>query len=453
MNVFWISDTADNHPGQIPLPEGFSRQRFTSGGEAAFALHSRPEEVAVCVVELPLEEETPRETINSIHRANADLPVILIRAGGTAQEAVEVMRSGAYHYFAHYPSDASFRELLGHLKNEREQSFSGGHPAWRRNLVGNSPAMENVARTIGLIAPRRSTVLILGETGTGKEIVARAIHAASPRSGKPLVAINCPAIPSELLESELFGHVRGAFTGALNARVGRFEQAHESTLFIDEIGDLPLDLQAKLLRVLQEREIQPIGSSETIPVDVRVIAATNANLLERVNQGKFREDLYYRLNVVPITLPTLKERLSDIPRLARFFSRKVADQEGIPAKSISPEAMDVLVGYSWPGNVRQLENIIEMAVVMAGERLVLLPSDFNLPNATVRRNLNLQDELIIPIPEFGIDFEQTIARIELNLLNQALQRSKGNKKLAASILGLKRTTLAAKLKSLDAALV
>jgi len=265
-----------------------------------------------------------------------------------------------------------------------------------------------------------------------------------------MIAVNCPAIPEDLLEAELFGHVKGAFTGAMNSRSGLFEQAHESTLFIDEIGDLPLELQAKLLRALQEREFRRVGGTEVIKVDVRVIAATNSNLMEKVKRGQFREDLYYRLNVVPIHTPPLRDRRPDIPRLVAHFVEKVCEQERLAYKFVSEEAMVRLSEYGWPGNVRQLENTVEMAVVLSGERTSLGLADFPLPPDGVRRRtLDLDGEQIVLLPERGLDFEQVIGRIELNLLEQALQRARGNKKIAAEILGLKRTTLAAKLKSLE----
>ena len=231
--------------------------------------------------------------------------------------------------------------------------------------------MQDVENTIRLVGARRCTVLITGETGTGKEMAARALHMAGPRAHLPMVAVNCSALPENLLEAELFGHVKGAFTGAVNHRVGRFEQAHKSTLFLDEIGDMPMELQAKLLRVLQEREIQRLGSSETVRVDVRVVAASNANLLDLVRQGRFREDLYYRLNVVPLQMPPLRQRRGDIPLLVRHFVKKVCDAEGLPVKNVAPEAMRVLEAAPWPGNVRQLENTVEMAVVLSGDRDLL----------------------------------------------------------------------------------
>jgi transcriptional regulator with GAF, ATPase, and Fis domain len=310
--------------------------------------------------------------------------------------------------------------------------------------------MQQIAQQIRLVAPRRSTVLISGETGTGKELVARAIHAASGRSRSALVAVNCSALPEALLEAELFGHVKGAFTGAMGHRVGRFEEANHGTIFLDEIGDTPFALQAKLLRVIQEREFQRLGSSETIRADVRVIAATHNDLYDLIKQGKFREDLYYRLNVVPISLPPLREHASDIPTLAQHFIEKICREENLPIKQISQETLSRLAAHDWPGNVRQLENAVEKAVVLSGERMVLLPGDFPLPARRHSAAFTAGAQSVIAVPDHGLDFERTVESIELNILEQALRKTRGNKKLAAEMLGLKRTTLTAKLKSLSA---
>ncbi|MBS1829291.1 MAG: sigma-54-dependent Fis family transcriptional regulator [Acidobacteria bacterium] len=320
---------------------------------------------------------------------------------------------------------------------------------WRRFLIGRSPVMERLADKIRLIGPKKATVLIHGETGTGKEVTARALHAASPRAHLPMIAVNCTALPEALLEAELFGHTRGAFTGAVQGRTGRFEQANRSTLFLDEIGDMGLETQAKLLRVLQEREFQRVGSSDTIRVDVRIIAATNANLMEKIQAGKFREDLYYRLNVVPLQLPPLRDRATDVPSLAQYFAEKVCLQEGIPVRQFAQETLEMLCGFSWPGNVRQLENSIEHAVALSGDRLILLPTDFAIPYVAPRRAImEDRDSSFVSLPDEGLDFEETVGRIELHLLEQALRRTNGNKTQAAEILKLKRTTLAAKLRSL-----
>jgi transcriptional regulator with PAS, ATPase and Fis domain len=265
-----------------------------------------------------------------------------------------------------------------------------------------------------------------------------------------MVSINCSALPEALLEAELFGHVKGAFTGAMNHRLGRFEQANHSTIFLDEIGDMPLSLQAKLLRVLQEREFQRLGSSENVRVDVRVIAATHADLGQMTKQDKFREDLYYRLNVVPFPVAPLRERPSDVPLLVRHFIEKICREEGIPAKRISRETLDRLASHDWPGNIRQLENAVEKAIVLSGERPDLFPGDFPLPAPTHPLALQSGTQQFIALPEQGLDFDRTVGSIELNILEQALKKTRGNKKLAAEMLGLKRTTLSAKLKSLVA---
>lgn len=335
--------------------------------------------------------------------------------------------------------------------HELEDPDRRGAPSWRVAVVGVSPAIQQVIELIRMIAVRRTTVLISGETGCGKEVVARAIHNASPRVGQPFIAVNCAAIPKDLLEIELFGYVPGAFPGATGTRVGQFEQAEGGTLFLDEIGDMALGVQAKLLRVLQEREFQRVGSSESVQLDVRVLAATNVDLLSRVKQGRFREDLYYRLHVVPLVVPPLRGRKVDIPLLAGHFLEKIARREGLATKTIHPDALTMLVAYSWPGNVRQLENAIEMAMVVSDQRSELQCADFQLLNDDSGERIEMTPDQLVQLPEAGLDFEAVIGRIELDLLEQALRRSNGNKTVAADMLKLKRTTLAAKLKALGGA--
>jgi DNA-binding NtrC family response regulator len=318
---------------------------------------------------------------------------------------------------------------------------------WPDLLVGGGFEMRKVRHIIGLVGPRRATVLVTGESGTGKELAAKALHYASPRASGPWVAVNCGALPEHLLEDELFGHVRGAFTNAVQNRIGRFEQANGGTLFLDEIGELPLELQAKLLRVLQEREFQRLGSSETIRADVRVIAATNADLPVRVARREFREDLYYRINVVALPMPPLRDRLSDLPELAGHLLRRICDAERIPLKSLDSGALARLQSYSWPGNVRQLENALEAADALSGPRTTLTADDFPLPEAAAPGTEDSSYE--VPLPDRGLDYERTLAGIERGILAQALRRTGGNKKAAADMLGLKRTTLAAKVRSLE----
>jgi DNA-binding NtrC family response regulator len=280
-------------------------------------------------------------------------------------------------------------------------------------------------------------------------MAARAIHMASPRSRHPMVAINCSALPENLLEAELFGHTKGAFTGAANLRIGRFEQANLGTIFLDEIGDMPLELQAKLLRVLQDREVQRLGSSENIKIDVRVIAATNVDLQERVKQGRFRADLFYRLNVVPLRMPTLGKRTTDIPMLVNHFVRKVCHAEDIPLKRLSPEALCRVCASPWPGNVRQLENAVEMAVAVSGDRDVLYPKDFGLTDAGPRSTSAGTISQFPPALSGPIHFDTAVSQFQLAILDAALRQSNGNKTVAAERLGIKRTTLIMKMRSLE----
>jgi len=335
-----------------------------------------------------------------------------------------------------------------HTRDLASLARQDGQQDWERLLIGDSREMRLISHVIRMVSGRRATVLITGETGTGKELAARSLHLAGPRCRGPWVAVNCSALPENLLEAELFGHVKGAFTGAIQNRTGRFEEAQGGTLFLDEIGDLPLELQSKLLRVLQERELQRLGSSETIRLDVRIVAATNCDLAERIVQGRFREDLYYRLNVVPIHLPPLRQRRGDIPVLASYFVEKVCRLEEIPSKRLVPEAIDRLSNHSWPGNVRQLENAVEMAVALSGDRQQLTPADFPLPASSRVSAATPAEAPVVCVPDQGMDYEQTLALIERSILEQALQKTGGNKKAAAEMLRLKRTTLSAKVRSL-----
>ncbi len=399
------------------------------------------------------------EWLEEVQRTRSAVPVLFQHRRPTLDDAIRLTRLGAQYVLG---PEADGAELAHRIEEAVEQrrgrdlalmaAAVEGEP-WRRFLVGESRAMRNVAEIIRLVGPRRSTVLITGETGTGKEMAARALHMASGRSHLPMVAVNCSALPATLLEAELFGHVRGAFTGAINHRVGRFEQANRSTLFLDEIGDMPLDLQSKLLRVLQEREIERLGSSETVKIDVRVIAASNADLAESVEQGKFREDLFYRLNVVPMRMPPLREHLSDVPLLVHHFIEKFCREEGGEPKQVTSDSLARLSAYEWPGNVRQLENAVEMAIALGRNARHLYPGDFPLPAPSRAKAPSATGSPMIHVPEDGLDFERTVSRIERSILDQALQKTGGNKKMAADMLRLKRTTLSAKLKSLEAVAV
>jgi transcriptional regulator with PAS, ATPase and Fis domain len=327
--------------------------------------------------------------------------------------------------------------------------------------VGRAPAMRAMFQLLETVSVSASTILVTGETGTGKEIVARAIHHNSPRRAQRFVALNCGAIPETLLEAELFGHVRGAFTGAIGNRQGRMEQAHKGTLFLDEVGTMSAGLQMKLLRVLQEREFERIGDTHTTKIDVRVIAATNSDLQKMVAEGQFREDLYYRLNVIPIELPALRDRKEDIPLLVQHFLKKFSGPESgafvntkepahRPAEpkilTVSQQAMRCLMAYAWPGNVRQLENAIERAVALSGGRSQIEIADLT-PEIQQASEAAASPDL--RLPEEGLDLDAYMSRIEHQLIRRALEKTGGNKGQASRLLNLKRTTLVEKLKRLE----
>jgi DNA-binding NtrC family response regulator len=448
--LLWIA-ADDNSAAAARAAEigGFALERAAGVPEASE--HLKRSRIDAAVVCLPLPEYTPVEALEQLRRDGDGVPLILWDPRMRLPDGVSLIKSGAFEVLADIEPGqlaAVIRDAVEYRRSRMAESPDPGE-AWRRILVGSSQPFQEVVRLVRLVGCRRSTVLITGETGTGKEMVARALHMAGPRGRLPMVSVCCSALPENLLEAELFGHVRGAFTGAINQRLGRFEQAHGSTLFLDEIGDMPLELQAKLLRVLQEREFQRLGSSETIQVDVRVVAATNAGLLERVRQGRFREDLYYRLNVVPMHLPPLRTRAGDVASLAHHFIRKTCRVEDLALKEISREALGRLTAYHWPGNVRQLENTVERAIVLSGERAMLYPSDFPLDGADPRPVPVRTSSHFVQVPDDGLDFEGTVGQIARSILEQALRKTNGNKKMAADLLRLKRTTLAAKLRSFE----
>ena len=313
---------------------------------------------------------------------------------------------------------------------------------FRSGIVGESQPIRDLFVTLERVAPLTSTVLIQGETGTGKELVARTIHDNSPRRGFPFVAFNAAAIPEGLVEAELFGHVKGSFTGAINDRVGRFELAHRGTLFIDEVSTMPMPLQAKLLRALQEREVERVGASRPIKIDTRVIAASNVDLLSLVKKGLFREDLYYRLNVVRVKLPPLRERRTDIPGLVEHFVAQSCERNQVPARVMTPAALDKFVRYDWPGNIRQLENAVEHSVVMSGRHTEIqsgmLPDEL-LQSAPPPTSASMT------VPAEGLNFASFITSVERDVILQCLKRTGGNKRQAAILLQLSRTTLIDKL--------
>jgi len=404
----------------------------------------------VIITDLRMPEATGETILEEALSLFPETIVIIMTGFGSIQSAVEATGKGAADYLRK-PFELAELIMRVEMAIERQQIKSENRMLRRElqgkyhfsNLIGNSAPMQNIYRLIDAVAHKTSTVLIEGETGTGKELIARAIHYSGPRKDHAMVSVNCGAIPSNLLEDELFGHVKGAFTNAHQHRIGRFEQANHGTLFLDEISNMPMDLQVKLLRVLQEREFEKVGSTTTIKVDVRIVAATNGDLLEAVEKGNFRGDLYYRLNVIPIRVAPLKQRKDDIPLLVAHFTRKYCSDQKLALKTVSQNAMKHLMAFEWPGNVRQLENSVEMAVALSGDRILLDVEDF-----PVVSRIAADDALFhsIDIPDDGIHFNTMISELEKRLILQSLQASGGNKKKAASLLHLKRTTFVEKLR-------
>jgi DNA-binding NtrC family response regulator len=376
--------------------------------------------------------------LDTIRRQNSNTPVVLMTAFGTVESAVSAMKSGAAdflikpfaldHLTAVIDKALEVRALRDEnlqLKEALDQKFAFD------NIVGRSAGMQEIFHTIARVAPTRATVLLCGESGVGKDLIARAIHHHSPRKDRPFVKINCTALPENLMESELFGYEKGAFTGATTTKPGKFEQADTGTVFLDEIGDVPPGIQVKLLRILQEREFERLGSNKTRHIDVRVLAATNADLRAALEQGRFREDLYYRLNVLPLNIPPLRDRKEDIPFLARHFLQELAPDLGSPVSEISEPAIEKLVSYYWPGNVRELENVIERSLVLAGGG-TLGPEDIRLDMAPASRPATANSFL----PE-GL----TLDEYEQSIIRESLKRANGNKSQAARLLGLTRNAL------------
>jgi DNA-binding NtrC family response regulator len=371
-----------------------------------------------------------------LRRLNSQTPIVVMTAFGTVESAVEAMKAGAFDYLpkpfsmdhltAVVEKALEVRALRAENRTLREQL---GARYQVDNLVAGSPPMQEILETVMRVAPTRATVLLCGESGVGKDLIARVIHHHSPRRDRPFIKINCTAIPENLMESELFGFEKGAFTGAVASKPGKFEQADTGTAFLDEIGDVPASIQVKLLRVLQERELERLGSNKIRQVDVRVVAATNADLRRALEEGRFREDLYYRLNVVPIRIPPLRERRDDIPHLAGRFLARYAAEAGSPIEGFSDEALEVLCSYDWPGNVRQLENVIERSVLLASGTRLEAP-DIRLDTAPRARG---QDGSAPFLPD-----GMTLDEFEQAVIREALHRAQGNKSQAARMLGLTR---------------
>ena len=383
-----------------------------------------------------------------IKAISPDIPIIIMTAYASVNTAVDALKSGAADYLTK-PLDIDelkiaikkalrhhqLEDEVLHLKQRINDQFDSA------NIIGRSAAMKSVMETVALVAPTEATVLITGESGTGKELIANAVHLNSPRSEGILVKVNCAALPEALLESELFGHEKGAFTGAVTRRRGRFALAHKGSIFLDEITEMAPTTQAKILRVIQEREFEPVGSSDTVKVDTRVIAATNTDLEEEIRKGRFREDLYFRLNVMTLNIPSLRERRDDIPLLADFFLKRYAKKNRKLIKGFTPRCIDGLMRHSWPGNVRELENVVERAVIMSREDWVTPAA---LPGALKPRE-GEPDEA-----EPDVIAGRSLKEVEKEMILKTLEETKGNRTHAANILGISRRTLQLKLKEYNA---
>ncbi|MBW2043191.1 MAG: sigma-54-dependent Fis family transcriptional regulator [Deltaproteobacteria bacterium] len=424
---------------------GYQVSTADDGVKAVESVKERP--FALILMDVRMAQMSGIEALQRIKQYNPAIPILIMTAYSSVDSAVEALKSGAYDYLTK-PLDfevlkISLARALEHsgLKAENatlKSRMSADYDL--ENIIGKSRPMKELVDMMSMVAPSEATVLIIGESGTGKELIAKSIHHNSRRKDRPLVVVNCAALTETLLESELFGHEKGAFTGADKRREGRFKQADKGTIFLDEIGETSAAMQAKLLRVIQEREIQRVGGEETLSVDVRILAATNRNLEEEVKEGKFREDLFYRLNVVTLRIPPLHERQDDIPLLAQHFLEKYAKKNNKQVKGFSPLAMDMLLKYAWPGNVRELENVIERAVILLPDEHI---TEKELPT-TVTESYAEEKDWVSPPSQVAAN--RPLEEIEKEAILATLEDSGGNKSETARRLGINRKTLHKKLK-------
>lgn len=427
-------------------------QVITAGSkQEAFKMCQADRPFDLVLVDLKLPDGDGLELMTELKAVHPSTTFIVLTGFATIEIAVEATRRGAYHFITKpFNLDEVInivQKVLSHknLETENHQLRSALHKQYKfDNIIGQSEKIIEVLDMVERVAESDSTVLITGESGTGKELIAKAIHYNSQRNKSPFIPINCGAIPGELLESELFGHVKGAFTGATQNRIGRFELAENGTIFFDEIGDMSANLQVKLLRVLQDRKFEPVGSTKTISSNVRVIAATNIDLDKAVENGSFREDLFYRLNVIPIKVPALRERVSDIPLLINHFITKFNQNKKEPITGISQDALEILCCYNWPGNIRELENLMERLAIIKRSGVIDtldLPEKYRTPSSKV-----ILDPNQIQIPDSGMDFNSAVNNYENALILQALEKTGWNRNQAAHLLRLNRTTLVEKIK-------
>jgi two-component system response regulator HydG len=422
--------------------EGYEVSEATDGTEAVKAVEQEPFDLILLDIRMTTMDGI--EALTEIRKISPLVPVLIMTAYASVKTAVEALKAGAFEYLTK-PLDIEELKILIEKALELYQLRAENIALKERlgdrfdfaKIIGRSPKMKEVFDTLSLVAPTDATVLILGESGTGKELVANSIHHNSPRASQPFIKVSCAALPETLLEGELFGHEKGAFTGAIARREGRFQLAHRGTIFLDEVGEMSMTTQTKLLRVLQEKEFEPLGSSRTVKVNVRVIAASNKDLDREAKAGRFREDLFYRLNVVPISLPPLRERREDIPALAAHFFATYRDKNRKQLNDIAGKAMDLLMRYDWPGNIRELENCVERAVILArGE--IIAPADLPPIIQALSKDREIQG---LNLPS-GISIQE----VEKALILKTLEDTGGNRTRAAEILGINRRTLQNKLK-------
>ena len=427
------------------LPEGFKTFEAGDGKEALKKLNEVKPNIVLLDINLPQMDGIT--TLKEIKKDYDDIPVIIFTAYGTSERAIEAMKSGAFDYLEKpFELDelkliikraAEYSDLLGEVKKLRTQVSNINFLSKDDRLIGRNPKMQEIFKTIGRIAPTDATVLIQGESGTGKELIADAIHRHSLRFDKPNVKVNCGAFSETLLESEIFGHEKGSFTGAITKRQGKFELANEGTIFLDEINNMSQSLQVRLLRVLQNQAFYRVGGEESITVDVRVIAATNKDIELEVDKGTFRKDLFYRLNVVRINIPPLRDRIDDIPLLVEYFLRKYDQTNSL---AVPQEAIEKLQTYSWPGNVRELENTIQSAVVMAREKII------SIDQLPIRNNYSTEILSYDSLLNEGQSFKEIVGNVEKTLIIKALNKTNWNRTQAAKILNINRRLLYSKIR-------
>ncbi|MBW2585184.1 MAG: sigma-54-dependent Fis family transcriptional regulator [Deltaproteobacteria bacterium] len=427
--------------------EGYEISQADDGQTAIVAVEDRFYDLVIMDIRMP--KISGIEALKKIKAISPGIPIIIMTAYASVGNAVEALKSGAYDYLIKPLDIEELKILVAKALRFRQLEQENVYLKERLNdrfdfskILGRSPAMNSLFETMALVAPSEATVLIVGDSGTGKELIASAVHQNSPRKDRPLIKVNCAALPETLLESELFGHEKGAFTGAIARKQGRFQLAHKSSIFLDEIAEMAPATQAKILRVLQEREFEPVGSSQTFKVDTRIIAAriiaaTNKNLEEEIKAGRFREDLYYRINVVTLVVPPMRERREDILLLADFFLKQYAEKNNRPIKGFTPRAVDLLMRYDWPGNVRELENVVERAVIMARGDMIT-PLEF----PDVLQDLD-EEAKASPL---ALTTGRSLKEVEKVMILRTLEETGGNRTHAARILGISRRTLQLKLK-------